>query len=139
VRVDVRRLEAKGLARAKARARRLRASRIRKMTFRGSLALFAVLWAIVFVQLVSGNDPALSKVAKAAPARHRKPHRAPPAEVDRSGATEPEAKAEAGPEAEETEPEATAESELGAVEPGAEFEPEPEPEPVPEPVVTSSS
>jgi len=56
----MRRLEAKGLARAKLRARRQRARTIRRRTIRGSLALFAVLWTIVFAQLVSGNDPALS-------------------------------------------------------------------------------
>lgn len=114
MRVDVRRLEARGLARAKARSRRLRASRMRKLVFRGSLALFAVLWAVIFVQLASGNDPALSKTAKAPPARHQKPHHPPPAEADPSvTAVEPE--------------------------PEAEFEAEPEPEPAPEPVVTSSS
>jgi len=56
----MRRLEAKGLARAKLRARRQRERTIRRRAIRGSLALFAVLWAIVFAQLVSGNDPALS-------------------------------------------------------------------------------
>jgi hypothetical protein len=61
---EQRRLEAKGLARAKARSRRLRVAWIRSRTIRGSLALFAVLWGIVFVQLVSGNDPALSSSSK---------------------------------------------------------------------------
>jgi hypothetical protein len=61
---EQRRLEAKGLARAKARSRRRRVAWIRSRTIRGSLALFAVLWGIVFVQLVSGNDPALSSSSK---------------------------------------------------------------------------
>jgi hypothetical protein len=65
----MRRLEAKGLARAKLRARRQRARTIRRRTIRGSLALFAVLWAIVFAQLVSGNDPALSSALRSRPRR----------------------------------------------------------------------
>jgi hypothetical protein len=136
VRVDVRRLEARGLARAKARSRRLRTSRMRKMVFRGSLALFAVLWAIVFLQLASGNDPALSQAAKATPARHDKPHRAAPVEVDPNVASaEPEPEPEV--EFEEVEPEAAPEPELEEAEAEVEFEAEPEPEPAP--VVTSSS
>ncbi len=60
---DVRRLEAKGLARAKIRSKRRREQVIRRRAIRGSLALFAVTWAIVFGQLVTGNDPALSRSA----------------------------------------------------------------------------
>ena len=56
---DPRRLEAKGLARAKIRAKRRRVSSIRSRTIRGSLALFAVVWLVVFGQLVTGNDPVL--------------------------------------------------------------------------------
>ena len=59
---DLHRLEAKGLARAKIRSKRRRVQLIRRRTLRGSLALFAVAWAIVFGQLVTGNDPALSRV-----------------------------------------------------------------------------
>jgi hypothetical protein len=58
---DIHRLEAKGLARAKIRSKRRRVQMIRRRTIRGSLALFAVSWAIVFGQLVTGNDPALSR------------------------------------------------------------------------------
>lgn len=58
---DVHRLEAKGLARAKIRSKRRRVQVIRRRTVRGSLALFAISWAIVFGQLVTGNDPALSR------------------------------------------------------------------------------
>ena len=59
---DLHRLEAKGLARAKIRSKRRRVQLIRRRTLRGSLALFAVAWTIVFGQLVTGNDPALSRV-----------------------------------------------------------------------------
>lgn len=111
-----RRLEAKGLARAKARSRRLRVAWIRSRTIRGSLALFAVLWGIVFVQLVSGNDPALSSSpkggsGKAAATREQQPSREPAPEAD-TAPLEPE-------------PEYGYESETG---PEYGFEPEPETE-----------
>jgi len=106
---DPNRLEAKGLARAKIRAKRRRVQTIRRRTLRGSLALFAAVWAIVFAQLVSGNDPALSKSFRHAV--HRP-----------VAAAEPEPAPE--PEEEEFAPEA---------------EPEPAPEPEPEPIVTSAS
>jgi hypothetical protein len=47
---DLHRLEARGLARARARSRRRRASIIRSRTVRGSLGLFAIPWAIIFLQ-----------------------------------------------------------------------------------------
>jgi outer membrane biosynthesis protein TonB len=117
---DPNRLEAKGLARAKIRAKRRRVQTIRRRTLRGSLALFAVVWAIVFAQLVSGNDPALSRSI-----RHT---------VHRPVAA---AEPEAAPEEEfvpEPEPEVEVEPE-----PEVEVEPEPAPEPEPEPIVTSAS
>jgi len=135
---DHRRLEAKGLARAKARSRRLRAASIRSRTIRGSLALFAVLWGIVFVQLVSGNDPALSKskskkvTTQATPAREQQAGREPA----------PEAEAESAPLEPEPEYEYEYEPETGSE---YEYEPEyeePEPEyeePEPAPVTTGSS
>jgi hypothetical protein len=58
---DIHRLEAKGLARAKIRSKRRRVQLIRRRTIRGSVALFAVAWALIFGQLVTGNDPALSR------------------------------------------------------------------------------
>ncbi len=61
---DLHRLEAKGLARAKIRSQRRRVSMIRRRTIRGSLALFAIFWAVIFGQLVTGNDPALSRIRK---------------------------------------------------------------------------
>ncbi len=109
------RLEAKGLARAKIRARRRRVGSIRSRTIRGSLALFALAWAIVFGQLVTGNDPALSSFKA-------------PRKTLASSHEKPLAEVEVEPEFEEPEPE-------------PEFvpEPEPEPEPEPAPVITSSS
>lgn len=115
---DPNRLEAKGLARAKIRARRRRVQTIRRRTLRGSLALFAVVWAIVFAQLVSGNDPALSR-ASVADRRTTAPKPAP--EEEFAPEAEPEAVEEFVPEAE------------------VEVEPEPAPEPEPEPIITAAS
>jgi outer membrane biosynthesis protein TonB len=133
------RLEAKGLARAKIRAKRRRVQTIRRRTLRGSLALFAAAWAIVFAQLVSGNDPALSSIPH--------PSHRPVASTASEPAREPEPEEEAEPalEAEplpeeefapEAEPEVVPEEEF-APEPEVEVEPAPEPEP--EPIVTASS
>jgi uncharacterized membrane protein YdbT with pleckstrin-like domain len=130
---DLRKLEAKGLARAKARSRRLRVTRIRSLTWRGSLVLFLFLWAVVFVQLASGNDPALNKIAKKT-TRHQAT----------AAAREPQESREPAPEFEpEFEEPAGAEPEFEE-ESAAEFESEPEvefeePAPEPEPVITSSS
>jgi len=137
---EVRKLEAKGLARAKSRSRRRRVATIRSRTIRGSLALFAILWGVVFVQLASGNDPALSTkhqaekrvtagVAEPTPAEPaREP--APEAEAELAG-SEVEVEEEPAPEFEELEPE----PEFEEVAP--EFE-ETAPE-IEEPIVTSSS
>jgi hypothetical protein len=135
---DLRRLEAKGLVRARARSRRRRTSIIRSRTIRGSLGLFAILWAIIFVQLVTGNDPVLGRSggghARATAAQ----------ESRTSGTREPEAAAPATapPEPESAlEAERQLEAELAA-ERESEWEPEWEAEPAPEPVVpiiTSSS
>jgi outer membrane biosynthesis protein TonB len=142
---DPDRLEAKGLARAKIRAKRRRAYSIRRRTVRGSLALFALVWAILFAQLVSGNDPALSRIPKA----HRRAVAAATPQPAREPETETEAEAEAALEAErlpeeefveEPEVEAVPVEEAPAeIEPEAEVAPEPAPEPEPEPIITSSS
>jgi hypothetical protein len=134
---DARKLEAKSLARAKSRSRRHRVAVIRSRTIRGSLALFAVLWGIVFVQLASGNDPALSPKSHAARRSTTSSSAEPtPAEPAREPAPEAEAELdglEAGfeeepvPEFEEFE----SEPEFAEVEEAA-------PE-VEEPLVTSSS
>lgn len=54
---DPRRLEAKGLARAKIRAKRRRVSSIRSRTIRGSLALFAVVWLVVLAHALEACQP----------------------------------------------------------------------------------
>lgn len=135
---ELRKLEARGLARARSRSRRRRVATIRSRTIRGSLALFAVLWGIVFVQLASGNDPALSTKHQArrhavAPTREPTPAEpvrepAPEAEAELEGS---EVEEEAAPEFEELEPE----PEFEEVAP--EFEEE-APE-IEEPIVTASS
>lgn len=117
---DPDRLEAKGLARAKIRAKRRRVQAIRRRALRGSLALFAVVWAIVFSQLASGNDPALSQSTRHAVKRAVE-------------TTKPEE--EFAPEAE---PEAVPEEEF-VPEPEPKPEVEPESAPEPEPIVTSAS
>ena len=132
------RLEAKGLARAKIRAKRRRTHSIRRRTIRGSLALFAIVWAVIFLQLVSGNDPALSSIPQA----HRRPAAAVKPEPARE--PEPEAEAEAALEAERMPEEFVEEPEAESApveEVPTEIEPEaePEPEPEPEPIVTSAS
>ena len=137
---DADRLEAKGLARAKIRSKRLRVQMIRRRTIRGSLALFAIVWAVVFGRLVTGNDPALSSVphtrhrsvaAKSEPAREPEPEEETPAALEAEPAPEEEFAPEAEPEVE-----AVPEEELPAE---AEVEPEPEPAPEPEPIITSAS
>ena len=111
---DLRKLEAKGLARAKIRSKRRRTGTIRRRTFRGSIALFLVLWAVIFGQLAAGNDPALSRVRRVAKRHPAARRTAPPAEAERS--------------------------EPLAVEPEVQVVPAPEPAPEPPPpVVTSSS
>jgi hypothetical protein len=149
---DLRRLEAKGLARAKIRSRRRRVSTIRSRTIRGSLALFTVLWGIIFAQLATGNDPVLSRVkgAHTQTAASRETGRgahsqsgavassAPPepeAESELESELAPEARAESGESGSETESSAEPES---PAEPEAERAPEPKPEPAP-PLVTSAS
>jgi hypothetical protein len=130
---DLHRLEAKGLARAKIRSKRRRVSAIRRRTIRGSLALFAIAWAIVFGQLVTGNDPALSRTygaRKLLASTHRSKQAAnvpvrPAPESEEESAVVP-VESEPAPEAEEP-----------AVE--VESAPEVEVEPEPAPVITSAS
>jgi len=120
-------LEAKGLARAKIRSKRRRVSAIRRRTIRGSVALFAIAWAIVFGQLVTGNDPALSRVhstRKPLASRHRNKRAA-------SAPVRPT------PEFEEESAVAQLESEPAYE--GEEPAPEAESAPEPEPIVTSAS
>jgi outer membrane biosynthesis protein TonB len=124
---DLHRLEAKGLARAKIRSKRRRVSTIRRRTIRGSLALFAIAWAVVFGQLVTGNDPALSRIHRTREplaSRRRSEQVAntplrPTPELEEEGAVA-QAEPEPAPEVEEPAPEAQS-------------------TPEPEPVVTSAS
>lgn len=121
---DLRRLEAKQLARAKSRSRRRRVSIIRRRTVRASFALFAILWAIIFGRLATGNDPALSN-NRSSSAKSQGPAA--------TGAPSPTGLEESTPEVESVEPE----PELEVVrEPEVEFV---EPEPEPEPIITASS
>jgi outer membrane biosynthesis protein TonB len=138
---DPDRLEAKGLARAKIRAKRRRTYSIRRRTIRGSLALFAIVWSIVFLQLVSGNDPALSRTPKA----HRravaaKPQPAPEPETETEAEAEAALEAERLPEEEFVEEPEVEEPEVAPEEAEpVETEVAPEPAPEPEPIVTSAS
>jgi hypothetical protein len=118
---DPRRLEAKGLARAKIRAKRRRVSSIRRRTIRGSLALFAIAWAIVFGQLVTGNDPVLSRSYATARKLVASRHHGKPAP---STPVQPEEEVPAVSDEPEPAPQA---------------EPEAVPESEPEPVITSAS
>jgi cytoskeletal protein RodZ len=47
------------------RARRRRMTRIRKRVIAIAVVTFALLWGVIFIQLVSGQDPALSQKSAA--------------------------------------------------------------------------
>jgi hypothetical protein len=143
---ELRRLEARQLARAKVRSKRRRTSVIRRRTARASLGLFAILWAIIFGRLASGNDPALGNNPAGAPAGRNGSARpgSSGAGAGRSSSSEPQS----GPEVEVITPDtegaavpAEAEPEPQVTEPEPEYvEPEIEyVEPEPEPVITGSS
>ncbi len=51
---------------ARVKMRRRRVALIRKRTLAVAGSAFALLWGVIFVQLVSGHDPALAKKATAA-------------------------------------------------------------------------
>jgi cytoskeletal protein RodZ len=53
--------DVQAIAAERLRSRRGRVRRIRKRVIATALVTFTLLWAVIFVQLVSGNDPALSK------------------------------------------------------------------------------
>jgi cytoskeletal protein RodZ len=61
-----RKLQARADARKLLERRRQRLRIIRKRAIAGSVAAFAVAWAAIGFQLVTGNDPALSKTSRAA-------------------------------------------------------------------------
>ena len=53
-------------ARALLQARRRRVQRIRKRVVATSVATFALVWSVIFFQLVAGDDPGLAKSTTAA-------------------------------------------------------------------------
>jgi hypothetical protein len=56
--------EAKALAASRRAELRLRARRIRRAVAAGAAVVFVALFLVVYVQLASGHDPALSHTAK---------------------------------------------------------------------------
>lgn len=141
----IQRFERKGEAQRRQRAQRRRAGLLRSRVVAISLIGFVFLWAVVFVQMATGNDPVLGsgRSAKTAGAtrRERKADRG-----QASGGTGGEASDSTEPiepEPEYAEPEYVApepEAEYIAPEPEPEAEPEPEyVEPEPAPVITSQS
>lgn len=58
--------DAKRLVRARLAAKRRRARRIRQTVLAFSVAVFVAMFATIYVQLASGNDPALSASSKKA-------------------------------------------------------------------------
>jgi cytoskeletal protein RodZ len=87
------------------RAQQIRAGFLRGRVFAVSLLCFGILWAIVFIQMATGNDPVLS--AKAKPSAGKRTHRHRPAatkqaavETVEESVSEPEAEAVEEPEAE---------------------------------------
>jgi hypothetical protein len=97
---DLRQLEARGLARARAHSRRRRVATIRRRTIRGSLALFAILWAVVFAEIASGNDPALDSGKQARRAASPEPSPSPVLATKPETEPEPELEEEVAPETE---------------------------------------
>jgi hypothetical protein len=123
------RLEAKGIARAKIRSKRRRVSLIRRRAISVSLILFAAAWAIVFGQLVTGNDPVLSRTfatRKLAASTHRvkQDANAPP-----RSPREPEQEGVGAPKVLPSQETA----------PHEETAPSPAPTPAPAPIITSAS
>jgi hypothetical protein len=120
------------------RDQRRRVGALRSRAIATSLACFALLWAVVFVQMATGNDPVLGGGRRPSGASATRP-------VSRTGSEEATGAGTAGIEGtEEASPEA---AEAETIEPEAvepEFvEPEPtefvEPEPEPVPVETAQS
>jgi hypothetical protein len=127
-------------AQRRVRAQRRRVGELRSRAIATSLVCFALLWAVVFVQMATGNDPVLGGGRRASGASATRPApRAGSEEATGAGTASAEGPEEASPET--VEPEVV---EPEAVEP--EFvEPEPEPtefvelEPEPVPVETAQS
>ncbi len=133
-------IERKRNARRRRRAQQLRAGALRGRVVAISLICFALLWGIVFVQMATGNDPVLGRVAP-----HGSRTASLPGKAGANNSPPPESRQpEATVEPEPVEPEVI-EPEVEVEEPPIEEEfeepevVEPEPEPEPEPIVTSSS
>lgn len=94
------RIEKEREAHRLASARRSRAGFLRGRVIAVSILCFGVLWAVVFVQMATGNDPVLS--AKAQPAASKR--RGAAVHRSRSEALEPEPEVVEEPEVELEEP-----------------------------------
>lgn len=66
----------KRVAQLRLRARRRRTGQLRRRSIVLSLDIFALLWAAVFVQMVSGHDPVLGTGTKVAAVTQQDPQRA---------------------------------------------------------------
>ncbi len=109
-------------ARRRLSAQRARAGFLRGRVIAASVLCFGLIWAVVFFQMATGNDPVLSGKAQASastPASKR--HRASPARAA-SEAIETTEPRELGDQFDDRRPETELETE-------ASVEPEPEPEP----------
>lgn len=139
----IRKRELKRQAWMRLAAQRRRAGRLRGRVVAISLICFVVLWAIVFAQMATGNDPVLSGKEKATTrgavaSAKREAETTDPRELEferRTDSAPVEESAEAEPEVEELVEEPEFEEEAVEVEPEIE-EVEPEFE---EPLVTSQS
>src|SRR5438132_1661952 len=78
---DIERQEKKREAERRLRAQRSRAGFLRGRVIAASILCFGLLWAVVFMQMATGNDPVLSAKASQATASsaRTKRHRAPAA------------------------------------------------------------
>jgi hypothetical protein len=133
------RQEKKRDAMRKLRDQRRRAGELRRRVVATSLVAFVLLWAVVFAQMATGNDPVLSSSSKtvAATTGHRAKTRA------KARAAKAEAGASTDAEAAEIEAAEAEVAEVEAAEPESEvFVEESEPEAAveePAPVTTSQS
>jgi len=123
------RQERKREARRRLSDQRRRAGLLRGRVIAVSILCFGLLWAVVFVQMATGNDPVLSDRSQAKTTAKSTTTTRQARESETESATEPEAvTVEPTPETElevEPAPEVEAEPEFEAAEVEPEFEPEP--------------
>jgi hypothetical protein len=134
--------ERKREARRRLRAQREKAGELRGRVVAISLACFALLWGIVFVQMATGHDPVLRDTSSTVALRNGGADRHPAkANVAEAGASTDSEEPPNGEEELETSEAETVEPEVEPVEEEfIEAEPEPEfVEPEPAPVTTSQS